>query len=59
VSGLSNVLTTYMFGMIRYGAALKMNAVSSFIVFVIAVALAAAMNVGNVTRYVAGTEDDE
>jgi ABC-type spermidine/putrescine transport system permease subunit II len=57
VSGLMNVLTTYMFGMIKHGAAPKMNAVSTFIVFVIAVALAAAMNVGNVTQYVAGEED--
>ncbi|WP_458209136.1 ABC transporter permease [Haladaptatus sp. NG-SE-30] len=59
VSGVMQVLTTYMFGMIKYGAAPKMNAVSSFIVFVIAILLAIAMNVGNVTQHVAGTEEDE
>ena len=59
VRGTVDVLTTAMFGMIKYGAAPKMNAVSSFIVFVIAVMLAIAMNVGNVTDYVAGTQNDE
>jgi len=59
VKGTMNVLTTSMFSMIKYGTAPKMNAISSFIVFVIAVALVVAMNVGNVTEYVAGTEADE
>jgi hypothetical protein len=36
-----------------------MNAISSFIVFAIAVVLAVAMNVGNVSGYVAGTRDEE
>jgi ABC-type spermidine/putrescine transport system permease subunit II len=59
VRGTVDVLTTAMFGMIKYGAAPKMNAISSFVVFVIAVLLAIAMNVGNVTEYVAGTEGEE
>ena len=61
VKGTMDVLTTTMFSMIKYGTAPKMNAISSFIVFVIAIVLAVAMNVGNVTGYVAGThgEDDE
>ncbi|WP_267641573.1 ABC transporter permease [Haloarchaeobius amylolyticus] len=59
VKGVMDVLTTAMFGMIKFGAAPKMNAISSFIVFVIAVVLAVAMNVGNVTGYVAGTEEEE
>lgn len=59
VKGTFDVLTTSMFGMIKHGAAPKMNAISSFIVFVIAVVLAVAMNVGNVTKYVAGTEGHE
>lgn len=58
VKGVMDVLTTTMFGMIKYGAAPKMNAISSFIVLVIAVVLAVAMNVGNVTSYVAGTEEE-
>jgi len=45
--------------MIKYGTAPKMNAISSFIVLVIAIVLAVAMNVGNVTGYVAGTQGDE
>jgi ABC-type spermidine/putrescine transport system permease subunit II len=50
-----------MFSMIKYGAAPKMNAISSFIVFLIAIVLAVAMNVGNVTEYVAagGGDPDE
>lgn len=53
VKGTMDVLTTAMFSMIKFGAAPKMNAISTFIVFVIAVILAVAMNVGNVTEYVA------
>jgi len=59
VKGTMDVLTTTMFSMIKYGTAPKMNAISSFIVFVIAVVLAIAMNVGNVTGYVTGAEGDE
>ena len=59
VKGTMDVLTTAMFSMIKYGAAPKMNAISSFIVFVIAVVLAVAMNLGNVTGYVAGGTDGD
>jgi ABC-type spermidine/putrescine transport system permease subunit II len=61
VKGTMDVLTTQMFGMIKHGAAPKMNAISTLIVLVIAAALAVAMNLGNVTGYVAGTagEDEE
>ena len=58
VRGTVDLLTTSMFSMIKYGAAPKMNAISSLIVFVIAVLLAVAMNVGNVTEYVAGNEEE-
>jgi ABC-type spermidine/putrescine transport system permease subunit II len=58
VKGTMDVLTTSMFSMIKYGAAPKMNAISSFVVLVIAIVLAVAMNVGNVTQYVAGTDED-
>jgi len=57
VKGTLDVLTTAMFSMIKYGAAPKMNAISSLVVFVIAVVLAIAMNLGNVTQYVAGDEE--
>jgi ABC-type spermidine/putrescine transport system permease subunit II len=59
VSGTFEVLTVSMFSMIKYGTAPKMNAISSFIVFVIAIVLAVAMNIGNVTGYVAGTQGEE
>ena len=59
VRGTADVLTTSMFSMIKYGTAPKMNAISSFIVFVIAAMLAVAMNVGNVSGYVSGTVADE
>jgi ABC-type spermidine/putrescine transport system permease subunit II len=59
VRGNLDVLTTTMFGMIKYGAAPKLNAISSVIVFVVAAVLAVAMNLGNVTQYVAGTEGEE
>ncbi|NEU58502.1 ABC transporter permease [Halorussus sp. MSC15.2] len=58
VKGTMDVLTTSMYSMIKYGTAPKMNAISSFIVFVIAAVLAVAMNVGNVAGMVAGTEGD-
>ncbi|MFC4450615.1 ABC transporter permease [Halorussus aquaticus] len=59
VRGTMDVLTTSMFSMIKYGTAPKMNAISSFIVFVIAAVLAVAMNVGNVAGMLAGTEGEE
>lgn len=58
VRGTANVLTTSMFSMIKYGTAPKMNAISTFIVFVVAVLLAIAMNAGDVASYVADTEGE-
>lgn len=58
VKGTMDVLTTSMFSMIKYGAAPKMNAISSFVVLVIAIVLAVAMNLGNVTQYVGASGDD-
>ncbi|MFB6072930.1 MAG: ABC transporter permease [Halobacterium sp.] len=54
VRGLTDVLTTTMFSMIKYGAAPKMNAISALIVLGIGIALAVAMNLGNVAGFVAG-----
>ncbi len=56
VRGTTDLLTTSMYSMIEYGAAPKMNAISTIILLVVAVALAIAMNVGAVTDLVAGTE---
>lgn len=58
VSGTTDVLTTEMFGMITYGFANKLNTTSTIIMILIAVALAVAMNFGNVTGYVARSEDE-
>ena len=57
----TDVLTIWMFSRIRQLDAPELNAVSSLIVFAIAIALAVAMNFGNVSGYVAGTvtEEDE
>lgn len=55
----TDVLTIWMFSRIRQLDAPELNAVSSLIVFAIALALAVAMNVGNVSGYVAGTVADE
>jgi len=59
VSGISTTpLTQWMYGKITKASAdnlLTLNAVSTLVVLGIAVALAIAMNVGNVTGYVAGT----
>ena len=59
VSGISTTpLTQWMYGKITKASAdnlLTLNAVSTLVVLCIAVALAIAMNVGNVTGYVAGT----
>jgi ABC-type spermidine/putrescine transport system permease subunit II len=52
VRGTLDVLSTSMFAMIKYGAPAKMNAISSFVVFVIAVILAVALLGGNVTEYI-------
>ena len=55
----TDVLTIWMFSRIRQLDAPELNAVSAVIVFGIAIALAVAMNVGNVTGYVAGTVTEE
>jgi ABC-type spermidine/putrescine transport system permease subunit II len=52
----ANVLTTSMFSMIKYRTAPKMNAISTFIVFVVAVLFAIAMNAGDVTSDVADSD---
>ena len=49
----TDVLTIWMFSRIRQLDAPGSNAVPSLIVFAIAIALAVAMNYGNVTGYVA------
>jgi len=59
VSGSTSVLTTEMYAFIKYGFSAKMNAMSGFIILVVAVILAVAMNVGDVTGYVAGDDDEE
>jgi ABC-type spermidine/putrescine transport system permease subunit II len=62
VSGIGiEPLTQWMFGKITKASAenlLTLNAVSTLVVLAIAVALALAMNVGNVSGYVAGTHED-
>ncbi|GAA0718883.1 spermidine/putrescine transport system permease protein [Halorubrum trapanicum] len=55
----TDVLTIWMFSRIRQLDAPELNAVSALIVFGVAIALAIAMNVGNVTGYVAGTVTEE
>jgi len=59
VSGTTSVLATEMYAFIKYGFTPKMNAMSGFIISLIAAILAVAMNVGDVTGYVAGDEDEE
>ncbi|QAU13703.1 ABC transporter permease [Halorubrum sp. BOL3-1] len=63
VSGITtDPLTQWMFGKITKASAENLNvlnAVSTLIVLAIAIALAVAMNYGNVTGYVAGTRDEE
>jgi ABC-type spermidine/putrescine transport system permease subunit II len=62
VSGINtDPLTQWMFGKITKASAENLNilnAVSTLVVLAIAVALAIAMNYGNVTGYVTGTHDD-
>jgi len=55
----TDVLTIWMFSRIRQLDAPELNAVSALIIFGIAIALSVAMNVGNVTGYVAGTVTEE
>lgn len=53
VQGTGNVLTVTMFSLIKYNSTAKMNAISTVIIFVIAVALAIGMNLGSVVEYAA------
>ncbi|WP_254766073.1 ABC transporter permease [Salinilacihabitans rarus] len=57
----TDVLTIWMFSRIRQLDAPELNAVSTLVVFAIALALAVAMSYGDVSGYVAGTvaEDEE
>jgi len=55
----TDVLTIWMFSRIKQLDAPELNVISSLIVFGIAIALAVAMNVGNVSGYVAGTVTEE
>lgn len=63
VSGITtDPLTQWMFGKITKASAENLNllnVVSTLIVLTIAIALALAMNYGNVSGYVAGTRDEE
>ncbi|MFB6160301.1 MAG: ABC transporter permease [Haloferacaceae archaeon] len=59
VSGTMGVLTTEMYAMIKFGFANKMNAMSTFILFVVAVLLAVAMNFGMVSGFVGSDEGSE
>ncbi|WP_327051248.1 ABC transporter permease [Halomicrococcus gelatinilyticus] len=54
VQGTGNVLTVTMFSLIKYNSTAKMNAISTVIIFVIAVLLAIGMNLGSVVEYTAG-----
>ncbi|MDX1745238.1 MAG: ABC transporter permease [Halobacteriales archaeon] len=61
VRGTTRIVTTQMYGMIKYGLGNRMNAISTVIIVVIAVTLALAMNYGNVSQFVGNseTESDE
>ncbi|MFB6298858.1 MAG: ABC transporter permease [Halobacteriales archaeon] len=59
VRGTTKIVTTQMYGMIKYGLGNRMNAISTLIIFLIAIALAIAMNYGNVSDYVADSDDEE
>lgn len=53
VQGTGNVLTVTMFSLIKYNSTAKMNAISTVIIFFIAIALAIGMNLGSVVEYAA------
>jgi len=59
VSGALNVLTINLYSTVVSGFIVEMNAMSTFILLLIGILLAVAMNLGNVTGYVAGADDDE
>jgi ABC-type spermidine/putrescine transport system permease subunit II len=54
VQGTENVLTVTMFSLIKYNSTAKMNAISTVIIFVIAVLLAVGMNLGSVVDFATG-----
>lgn len=58
VQGTENVLTVTMFGLIKYNSSAKMNAISTIIIFVIAILLALGMNLGAVSEHVVGTDGE-
>lgn len=58
VSGTMSVLTTSMYGLIKFGLGFKLNTMSAIIIGIIAIALAVAMNVGNVVQYVSSQESE-
>ncbi|MFT4922289.1 MAG: ABC-type spermidine/putrescine transport system permease subunit II [Haloarculaceae archaeon] len=58
VQGTENVMTVTMFGLIKYNSTAKMNAISTLIIFLIAILLAVGMNLGNVTEYVVDAEGE-
>jgi len=59
VRGTTRIVTTQMYGMIKYGLGNRMNAISTVIIVIIAVTLALAMNFGNVSQFVAGGDEEE
>lgn len=58
VSGTTSVLTTSMYGLIKFGFAFKLNTMSTIIIVVIGIGLALAMNVGNVVQYVSSQDSE-
>lgn len=56
VSGTMDVLTTTMYAMLAYGTAPKLNVIATLILFVLAIVLAIAMNVGDVVGAVTTSE---
>jgi ABC-type spermidine/putrescine transport system permease subunit II len=57
--GVMDVLTTTMFSMIKHGVAPKLNAVSTFIIFLVAVVLFVATTIGSASEFVGSGVDDE
>lgn len=58
VSGTMSVLTTSMYGLIKFGFAFKLNTMSTIIIFTIGIGLALAMNFGNVVQYVSSQDTE-
>ncbi|MFB6299021.1 MAG: ABC transporter permease [Halobacteriales archaeon] len=58
VRGTMKLLTTQMYGMITYGLGSRMNAISTLIIGLIAALLAIGMNYGNVSKYVADSDNE-